>query len=194
MWQASPPAANSMAALLVNRPATLRMLWAVLRDNPPQSTKGGYAHIFDLFLYFFAMRTFWYPSLNDLIDHGAVQCRNMLLLYDDWHRDVCTHWSKSHTTCRPLCEGVLDIPLAGESLWQLQQVINGTRSHAQLLLRNASAPGAGTGRGQGGQVPLFPAFWEFKGEACSMQPLPGTFTRIQSGWIALVLSGWIALV
>lgn len=89
----------------------------------------------------------------------------------------CKHASDhvAHASCarRPLCEGVLDVPLAGESLWQLWQVVNGSRAHAQLLLRNASASGGGTGRGQEGQVSLFPAFWELKGEACTMQPLPG---------------------
>lgn len=84
----------------------------------------------------------------------------------------------SHVLCvrllhRPLCEGVLDIPLAGASLWQLWQVVNGSRSHAQLFLRNSSAPGGGTGPGQGGGAALFPSFWELKGEACSMQPMSG---------------------
>lgn len=71
----------------------------------------------------------------------------------------------------PLCQGVIDIPLAGYTLVQLQHVLNNSLDHAPLMLRNSSAPDGGRGPDQKGSLVLMEAFWQLKGEACSLRPL-----------------------
>lgn len=46
LWPLSPPAVRSLASLLVNQSLTMRSNWVVMRDNPPQSSRGGYVVLF----------------------------------------------------------------------------------------------------------------------------------------------------
>lgn len=60
---------------MVNRPATLRMLWAVLRDNPPQSTKGGCEIPFILLFGFYVVHVLFVCTLSSTYP-------SVLLLHD----------------------------------------------------------------------------------------------------------------